>query len=557
MNGIIHPCFHPDDKEAPETEEEMIEDIFKYIDRVFAIIRPRKLLYLAIDGAAPRAKMNQQRSRRFRSARDQVKAQEIEESLRQELEEKGVDLPPKETKDHDSNVITPGTKFMEKVGIGIRYYIHARMNEDPGWKKIKVIFSDASVPGEGEHKISEFIRNQRLQKHYDPNTKHVIHGLDADLIMLALATHEPHFYILREHIVFAGRSIDKSKLEEGASEYEYRTFDLFRVGVLREHLQREFTIENLPFKYDFERIIDDFVFLCFFVGNDFLPHLPSLDIREGAIDKLMDFYKKVLPKIGYITDRGEIDLEKVEVILRQVGAYEDSIFVNRMYKSQQRALAYKRRKEGEQRYREMVVQNPEHVVPLGQRPRMSSDDKMPQRRRERSPPYQPSSQQSSQKPIKEKTEEENKNAAKELKSLLKKKRTASEAISEESPQKKLKTEEGTIPLPTFKRIEQSSVLNKEEEEKKKRIKMQSEEFMKNLKDRIYKNSFVDQEKHPDDVRLGEEGWKIRYYTQKLQLPSTTNTQTEEHKHLYKSYIEGLVWVMKYYYQGVPSWTWYL
>src|SRR5690606_8248269 len=103
---------------------------------------------------------------------------------------------------------------------------------------------------------------QRLQKNYNPNTKHVIHGLDADLIMLALATHEPHFYFLREHIVHAGKTINKSKLEEGASEYEYLTFDLFRVNVLREHLQREFTFENLPFKYDFERIIDDFVFLC-------------------------------------------------------------------------------------------------------------------------------------------------------------------------------------------------------------------------------------------------------------------------------------------------------
>lgn len=42
MNGIIHPCCHPEDKEPPETEEEMILEIFKYIDRVFAIVRPQQ-----------------------------------------------------------------------------------------------------------------------------------------------------------------------------------------------------------------------------------------------------------------------------------------------------------------------------------------------------------------------------------------------------------------------------------------------------------------------------------------------------------------------------------
>ncbi|KAJ2591835.1 5'-3' exoribonuclease 2, partial [Coemansia sp. RSA 1285] len=64
MNGVVHPCCHPQFKEAPKTEADMMVEVFRCLDRVFAMIRPRKLVYMALDGVAPRAKMNQQRSRR-------------------------------------------------------------------------------------------------------------------------------------------------------------------------------------------------------------------------------------------------------------------------------------------------------------------------------------------------------------------------------------------------------------------------------------------------------------------------------------------------------------
>jgi 5'-3' exoribonuclease 2 len=86
-------------------------------------------------------------------------------------------------------------------------------------------------------------------------------------------------------------------------------------------------MQTLPFNYDFERIIDDFVFLCFFVGNDFLPHLPSLHIREGAIDSMMVIYKNLLPSMGdYLTKNGTINLDKVDILLNDISKIEEEFF---------------------------------------------------------------------------------------------------------------------------------------------------------------------------------------------------------------------------------------
>lgn len=71
MNGIIHPCTHGNSDDFVELNEtEMFKKIFLYVDRLYKLVKPSRVLYLAVDGVAPRAKMNQQRSRRFRSSKE-------------------------------------------------------------------------------------------------------------------------------------------------------------------------------------------------------------------------------------------------------------------------------------------------------------------------------------------------------------------------------------------------------------------------------------------------------------------------------------------------------
>lgn len=409
MNGIIHPCCHPEGgKPQPATEAEMFENVAALLDNLVAQLKPMKLLFLAIDGVAPRAKMNQQRARRFRSQADAQQARVIEAKLRAKMLQQGLPVPPERPPAWDHNVITPGTKFMADLADYLRKLIADRVAHHAAWKHLAVVLSDASVPGEGEHKLVEFVRRSQGQPNYDPNTRHVIVGDDADLIMLALATHELHFTIVRTrrftdrlaeaeaaakealaldkrdpakatstaanvlansrdpHLLDGARAatlvVEASKDEaEAASQWQ-----LLHISVLREYLWLEFAgylqrandhddvscAGHEHVRTAFERLIDDFVFLCFFVGNDFLPHLPSLDIREGALDLLLQLYKSVIltPKPRqtvctqlvneqgqrdfrwsprWLTDAGDVDFGSLYPLIERLGQVEVAIFDRR------------------------------------------------------------------------------------------------------------------------------------------------------------------------------------------------------------------------------------
>ncbi|XP_053613482.1 5'-3' exoribonuclease 2 homolog [Plodia interpunctella] len=497
MNGIIHPCTHPEDKPPPKDEDEMMVAIFECIDRLFRIVRPRKLLYMAIDGVAPRAKMNQQRSRRFRASKEtQEKIEEIAR-IRSELETKGAYLPPERPKEahFDSNCITPGTPFMDRLSKCLHYYIHDRLNNDPGWKGIKVILSDANVPGEGEHKIMDYIRRQRAQPDHDPNTQHVLCGADADLIMLGLATHEPNFTIIREEFKpnkprpcdvcgqlghemkeCTGTTPDVSLVRSDPAFGNQDSFIFVRLSVLREYLELELQMPNLPFPYDFERALDDWVFMCFFVGNDFLPHLPSLEIREGAVDRLVNLYKKCVYRTkGWITDSGDVELERVQLIMSELGRAEDEIFRRRRASE----LSFQARDRAKKRHQK---------VNFG---------------------------------------------------LLEKTQFAPVAVGQGGSRgmENVRQEAANIRLAGMQ-----AVAEQEQQTRGRKRSAQEAEL----------DEVDDDDKH-DEVRLWDEGFKERYYESKFEV---ARDNLEFRYRVALQYVRGLCWVLRYYYQGCASWKWY-
>ncbi|PXF43962.1 5'-3' exoribonuclease 2 [Gracilariopsis chorda] len=623
MNGIIHPCTHPEDRPAPTTEHQMFEAIFDYIDRIFAIVRPRRLLYMAVDGVAPRAKINQQRSRRFRAAQELQQKLNTERELREEwakhnrlLEQHDPHKHDQQQHNHeqsqsqsqsqshahfDSNVITPGTPFMARLAVALRKYVANRIQHNPAWRQIAVVFSDASVPGEGEHKIAEFIRRERAHPQYDPNIRHVMYGLDADLIMLALATHEVHFTILREE-VFTKRGNSRSNnnynnnnnnnaASSSASNPKQidsvvaqqaqqaglqlrstlggkKPFHFLHVHILREYLEFEFKNDIISelqaarfpadIAFDLERVIDDFVFMCFFVGNDFLPHLPTLDIREGAIDYLIELYKTEVARIGYLTAaQGEIDFVRVRKLLQRTASKEDEVFKERLHRERLHAERNKEMQERDKRGTKRDCGGLRSGETGGSEPSVVSPSKRRALERKRkNQGYQEAFYNMRTVELGRKTGrvfgigngEANARAANALKARLERGNSQTDSKSGSSSTasgRGVKTE--------------SDLQSKDEGDQQKSVsadgsaqaaKKSKAEFEEALKQRLREKNELEV---VDTIKLGEQGWKHRYYEQKF---GWGPEQREEKQMLLCKYNEGLQWVMKYYYVGCMSWGWY-
>jgi len=342
MNGIIHPATHGNNENELVFLDEtaMFKKIFLYVDRLYKMVKPNHVFYLAVDGTAPRAKMNQQRSRRFRSAKE---AEQLAADLtaRENFQGKELKIDPNK-KRFDSNCITPGTDFMLKLSLALQKWVDYKLQTDPFWMNgATVIVSGPDVPGEGEHKVMDFIRESQEDYRntgtssdvYGPGWTHVLYGLDADLIMLGLVTHESNFMLLREKmsVVMAGRGRNKYRKKKDMMEYTRHDFELLELSSLRKLLAIQFRkfSDQLP-DYSLNRIVDDFIFMCMLVGNDFLSHVPHLEINGGAISLMMTTYIDLLPGWGgYLTDREKINPERFEEFMYHLSVYEEEYFKKR------------------------------------------------------------------------------------------------------------------------------------------------------------------------------------------------------------------------------------
>ncbi|XP_076986423.1 5'-3' exoribonuclease 1 isoform X2 [Tamandua tetradactyla] len=316
MNGIIHQCSHPNDDDVHFriSDDKIFNDIFHYLEVLFRIIKPRKVFFMAVDGVAPRAKMNQQRGRRFRSAK------EAEDKIKKAVE-KGETLPTEAR--FDSNCITPGTEFMARLHEHLKYFVNMKISTDKSWQGVTIYFSGHETPGEGEHKIMEFIRSEKAKPDHDPNTRHCLYGLDADLIMLGLTSHETHFSLLREEVRFGGKKTQRVCAPEET------TFHLLHLSLMREYIDYEFSVlkDKVSFKYDIEGIIDDWILMGFLVGNDFIPHLPHLHINHDALPLLYGTYISILPELGgYINESGHLNLPRFEKYLVKLSDFDREHF---------------------------------------------------------------------------------------------------------------------------------------------------------------------------------------------------------------------------------------
>jgi 5'-3' exonuclease len=302
-NSVIYDIYHKlnIDEITSSITLTIIENVICKIESYIKQIQPTDTVFITFDGVAPLSKLEQQRTRRYKSwYQTQVK--------------KKLSLDNK-TDIWSTASITPGTKFMDTLDTMITQYFNNNFAIKYNIKKI--IVSGSNIFGEGEHKIFEYIRRNPLL-HNDTNT--FIYGLDSDLIMLSIHHINicPNIYLFRETPNFI-QSIDSSL--EPNSNYYLDIPELTNAILLYMNNDKNIYIDNRNNK------IYDYIFLCFFLGNDFLPHFPALNIRNGGIDKLLNTYREIIKENEFLTDGINISWKNVYKLVDSLSRMEDNYMI--------------------------------------------------------------------------------------------------------------------------------------------------------------------------------------------------------------------------------------
>ena len=301
-NSIIYDVIHKLEKNNVSINEtEIFENICNKIEEYIFMIKPSNTIFIAFDGVAPFAKMEQQRTRRYKNWY-------LNKILNKESS-------------WNTSQITPGTDFMNRLMERLKILFNLNKHK---YNVPVFIFSGSQDHGEGEHKLFEHMR-----KNNSKNDNVIIYGLDSDLIMLSIFHRElfKNVYIFREAPEFIKSYVpipidSDSKLK--TDEPYLMDIHYFMLSILDEMKCKD---------YDYHRIYD-YVFLCFFLGNDFLPHFPSLNIRTNGIMTLLTYYRN---HIGSRRDCFLISREKniqwnnLYIIIQNICKNEHELIMNEYF----------------------------------------------------------------------------------------------------------------------------------------------------------------------------------------------------------------------------------
>lgn len=312
-NCLLHPsCFKVLNISDPtlhtkKVEDAMITQCIQDIDNLIKYVNPTDKIFLAVDGVAPLAKISQQRKRRYKSYSDTVKKNEIKKIFNKPV-----------THSWTNASITPGTEFMEKLHIKLEQYLRSLTTPK------NIIYSSYHTPGEGEHKIFDHIRK------YEDNVTRVVYGLDADLIFLAMACKKHNMFLIRETTAF----IDQKQVIETPIPFVYVNIEALIYcfnELVYNMLENTIRTTGKQIAYLRKNNVDDIIFICYFLGNDFIPHLPSIDVKTSGMDMLLNAYvvaytSNSLPLV--ITDNGKVQINVLFLndFLAQLSIYEKEWF---------------------------------------------------------------------------------------------------------------------------------------------------------------------------------------------------------------------------------------
>ena len=243
-NSLIYDCINEFQNEIPQDNVIIFEQVYENIKNLIKSVNPKNKTYVCFDGVPPYAKMQQQRQRRFKG------------SLTNKILNKPSD-------GWNRNQITPGTKFMNELD----NYLMTKFG-----KEMSIVFSPSSEHNEGEHKISNIIKSNSIFKNHNL----IVYGLDADLFMLGL------LLVHREYKIFLYKETHHFSYIDKINEKEKYYFDI-------ESFSKELEIK-LNVKAN--QAICDYCLMAFLCGNDFLPHLHSINIRNNGIQLIIETYLK-------------------------------------------------------------------------------------------------------------------------------------------------------------------------------------------------------------------------------------------------------------------------